>query len=133
MNRKELGIVGEKLAKNFLKKKGYRIHETNFRCREGEIDIIARENDCLVFVEVRTKASIDFGSPEESMTFAKREKLVTVALSYLKNHQNQSSEWRIDFIGIELNYNGKATRIEHVENAVENKAHRLTRKFTGLS
>ena len=133
MKRKELGIVGEKLAKNFLKKKGYRIYETNFRCREGEMDIIAGKNDCLVFVEVRTKASIDFGSPEESMTFAKREKLVTVALSYLNNHQNQPSTWRIDFIGVELDHNGKATRIEHIENAVENKAHRLARKFTGLS
>ncbi len=134
MNRKELGIIGEKLAKDFLKKRGYRIHKTNFSCRVGEIDIIARKNDCLVFVEVRTKASIDFGSPEESMTLAKREKIVAVALSYLNKYQNQSSKkWRIDFIGLELDHNGKATRIEHIENAVESKAHRLPRKFTGLS
>ena len=50
MNRKELGDIGEKLAKNFLKKKGYRIRETNFRCREGQIDIVAERKSCLVFV-----------------------------------------------------------------------------------
>ena len=54
MKRKELGNIGEKLARDFLKKKGYRIHETNFRCRAGEIDIIAQKKDCLAFIEVTT-------------------------------------------------------------------------------
>ena len=72
MKRKELGNIGEKLAKNFLKRKGYRIRETNFRCREGEIDIVAEQKDYLVFIEVRTKASFSFGKPEESITYAKK-------------------------------------------------------------
>lgn len=123
MNRKELGAIGEKLAKNFLKNKRYRIRETNFRCREGEIDIIAQKDDCLVFIEVRTKASINFGNPEESITPSKARKLITVALSYLNTHQNPLSTWRIDFVGIELDHNGKASRIEHIKNATENKAY----------
>jgi putative endonuclease len=55
VNRKALGALGEERAREFLKKRGYRIVETNFRCREGEIDIIARDGGYLVFVEVRTR------------------------------------------------------------------------------
>ena len=118
MKRKELGNTGEKLARDFLKKKGYKIRETNFRCREGEIDIIAQQKDCLVFVEVRTKTSTGFGSPEESVTFAKKEKLIASALTYLNNHKDLPESWRIDFIAVELDQKGKAKRIELIENAV---------------
>jgi len=118
MNRKDVGVLGEKLAKNFLKKKGYRIRETNFRCRHGEIDIIAEKKDCLMFIEVRTKTSTDFGSPEESVTFAKKEKLIASALAYRNVHQNLPLSWRIDFVAVELDQKGKATRIELIENAV---------------
>ena len=118
MKRKELGATGEKLARDFLKKKGYKIRETNFRCREGEIDIIAQKKDCLVFVEVRTKTSADFGSPEESVTFAKKERLIASALAYLNSHKDLPQSWRIDFVAVELDQNGKATRIELIENAL---------------
>ncbi len=118
MKRRELGAIGEKLAKDFLKKKGYRIIETNFRCREGEIDIIARKKDYLVFVEVRAKTSAVFGSPEESVTSAKKERLIASALVYLNSHQDLPSLWRIDFVAVELDQNGKATRIELIENAI---------------
>ena len=118
MNRKEVGAIGEKLARNFLKKKGYRIHETNFRCREGEIDIVAERKDYLVFIEVRTKTSSNFGNPEESVTYTKKEKVVASALAYLNSHQNLPPQWRIDFVAIELNQEGKATRIEIIENAI---------------
>ncbi|MGB8707923.1 MAG: YraN family protein [Dehalococcoidia bacterium] len=118
MKRKELGASGEKLARDFLKKKGYKIRGTNFRCREGEIDIVAEKKGCLVFVEVRTKASSGFGSPEESVTFAKKEKLIASALTYLNNHQNLPESWRIDFIAVEFDQKGKAKRIELIENAI---------------
>lgn len=118
MKRKELGDTGEKLARDFLKKKGYKIRETNFRCREGEIDIIAQKKDCLVFVEVRTKTTTDYGSPEESVTFAKKEKLIASALTYLSSHKNLPESWRIDFIAVELDNKGKAKRIELIENAI---------------
>jgi putative endonuclease len=118
MKRQELGAAGEKLARDFLKKKGYKILETNYRCREGEIDIVARKKDCLIFVEVRTKASAGFGSPEESITFAKKEKLIASALTYMSKHQGLPESWRIDFVAVELDKNGKAKRIELIENAI---------------
>ncbi len=118
MKRKELGATGEKLARDFLKKRGYKILATNYRCREGEIDIVARKKDCLVFVEVRTKSSSIFGSPEESVTLAKKEKLVSSALNYLSEHKDLPESWRIDFVAVELDQNGKAKRIELIENAI---------------
>ena len=118
MNRRTTGLLGEKLAKSYLQKKGYRILQTNFRCRQGEIDIVAEKKDYLVFIEVRTKTSANFGSPEESITFAKKEKLIASALNYRNTHQNSPSSWRIDFVAVELDQKGKAVRIELIENAV---------------
>ena len=118
MKRRDVGILGEKLARDFLKNKGYRIAETNYRCPEGEIDIIARHDDYLVFVEVRTKTSSAFGSPEESITPAKREKMKATAYHYQQTHHNLPPSWRIDVVVIELNQDGKLARIELIENAV---------------
>jgi len=119
MDRQEVGKLGEKAARKFLKKRGYRIREVGFRCPRGEIDIIAQQKDYLVFVEVRTKSNLDFGTPEESITQAKKKKLVALALTYTSTHQNLPSLWRIDVVAIELDDKGKPKRIEHIENAVE--------------
>ena len=118
MNRKTLGEFGERWARVYLEQNGYRIRETNFRCREGEIDIVAQHEDCLVFVEVRTKTGSRFGTPEESVTAAKQEKLVSVAMSYLQTHDNLPSEWRIDVVAIEVSPNGRVARTELIRNAV---------------
>ncbi len=118
MKRIETGALGEKIACAFLKKRGYRIIETNFRCREGEIDIVARQRDCLVFVEVRTKTSLDFGTPEESITAAKRRKMRVTARRYRQSHEKLPESWRIDFVAVEMNDRGKATRVEIFESAV---------------
>jgi len=118
MNRRDTGILGEKLAKDFLKKRGYRIWETNYRCPEGEIDIIAKHKDSLVFIEVRTKKSLEFGSPEESITPTKMERLKTVAYRYQQTHNNLPPLWRIDVVAVELNQRGELSRIELIENAV---------------
>jgi putative endonuclease len=118
MKRKESGATGEKLAKDFLKKRRYKIVATNYRCREGEIDIIARKKEYLVFIEVRTKTGDSFGSPEESVTFAKKEKLIASALHYMSEHPNLPESWRIDFVAVELDQKGKAKRIELIENAI---------------
>ena len=118
MKRKDTGILGEKLAKDFLKKRGYRIWETNYRCPEGEIDIIAKHRDYLVFIEVRTKKSLEFGSPEESITRAKKERMKATASHYRQTHNNLPLLWRIDVVVVELNRNGKLSRIELIENAV---------------
>jgi putative endonuclease len=119
MSRQEIGQLGEKLAQKFLKKRGYRIRETNFRCHEGEIDIVAQQRDYLVFVEVRTRSNLAFGSPEESITQSKKEKLIATALTYVSTHQKLPPLWRIDVVALEVNDKGKAKRIELIENAVE--------------
>ncbi|MFC1974546.1 YraN family protein [Chloroflexota bacterium] len=116
MKRRDTGILGEKLAKDFLKKRGYRIWETNYRCLEGEIDIIAKHKDSLVFIEVRTKRSQEFGSPEESITPGKMARLRAVAAHYQQTHLPQL--WRIDVVAVELDQKGKPSRIELIENAV---------------
>jgi len=118
MKRKDTGILGEKLARDFLKKRGYRIQETNYRCPEGEIDIIAKDKDSLAFIEVRTKRSLAFGSPEESITPAKMQKLRAVTAHYLQTQDKLPPAWHIDVLAIELNQKGKISRIELIENAV---------------
>jgi putative endonuclease len=119
MDRQQVGKLGEKEAQKFLKKRGFRIRETGFRCHHGEIDIVAQKKDCLVFVEVRTKSNLEFGTPEESITQAKKERLIASALTYTTTHEKLPPLWRIDVIAIELDDNGKTTRIEHIENAIE--------------
>ena len=118
LKRKEVGSRGEKLAVDFLKRRGYKIIQRNFRCREGEIDIIAQQGDCLVFVEVRTKKGSRFGTPEESVTLSKREKLISLANAYLQAFDNPPAWWRIDVVAVELAPDNKVSRLEHIENAV---------------
>ena len=118
MKRRDVGILGEKLARDFLEKRGYHIWQTNYRCPEGEIDIVAKHKDFLVFIEVRTKKSLAFGSPEESITPTKMERLRTVAAHYQQTHTDLPLSWRIDVVAVELDQTGKISRIELIENAV---------------
>ena len=78
-----LGKKGEKIATNFLKKLGYKIIETNFSCRQGEIDIIAKDNSELVFVEVKTRKSLEYGSPADAVNTIKKIHIYKVAEYYL--------------------------------------------------
>ena len=118
MNRRELGIHGEKIAQDFLEQNGYKIIETNYRCSEGEIDIIAQTGDILVFVEVRTKSSRKFGTPEESITPVKMKRLNAVAAHYGQHRENLPLSQRIDVLAIQMEKSGKLSRIELIENAV---------------
>ena len=118
MSRRDTGILGEKLAGDFLKKRGYRIIETNYRCRHGEIDIIARHKDFLVFIEVRSKKSLQFGTPEQSISEAKKRHLKATALHYQQTHEKLPPQWRIDVVALELDASGKLRRAEVIENAV---------------
>lgn len=119
MKRQTTGIIGEKLAADFLTRQGYQIIEKNFRCKEGEVDIIANDGPFLVFVEVRAKHNRNYGSPEESVTARKKEHLKNVAARYLATHDNLPLEWRIDFVAVELDGRGKPLRLEVIKNAVE--------------
>src|SRR5512136_1170218 len=118
VNRKALGELGERWAREYLEQHGYRIRETNYRCREGEVDIVAEHGGCLVFVEVRTKTGSAFGTPEESITPVKQERLAAVAMSYLQTHDGLPLEWRIDVVAIEVGPKGRVVRTELIQNAV---------------
>ncbi len=119
LSRKDVGRLGETLAAAHLKNKGYSIIETNYRCPSGEIDIIAQKDGCLIFTEVRTKTGGGFGTPEESVTETKKKHLIKTAYTYLGKKDKLQSDWRIDFIAVELDKNNKPSRIEHYKNAVE--------------
>jgi putative endonuclease len=118
MKKRDTGKMGEKLACEFLGHNGYDIVERNYRCPEGEIDIIARQQDTLVFIEVRTKTSRRFGGPEESITPVKAARLRTLAAHYGQSHEGLPEARRIDVVAVEMTGNGRASRIEIIENAV---------------
>lgn len=123
--RHQLGRLGERIALRHLKGLGYAIRETNYRSLWGEIDIVAQQEDCLVFVEVRCKTCLDgrragqaFGSPEESLTRAKGARLVDTAETYIQTHSGLPDQWRIDLVAVELTPAGRVRRVEVTENAV---------------
>ncbi len=98
--RKESGQEGEALAAQFLKKQGYQIIEQNFRCRYGEIDLIAWDQGTLVFIEVKMRASSAFGGPEGAVNLRKQEKISRVALAYLDKKNPPWPLCRFDVVGI---------------------------------
>ena len=118
--RRELGAFGERVAAAHLEAKGYRIRARNFRCREGEIDIVAEDGDCLVFVEVRTRRGDAFGTPAESVTVAKERRLLTVARAYLQEHPDVPANQRIDVVGVELS-RGRLLAVHHIEGAIADR------------
>jgi putative endonuclease len=118
--RRDLGAFGERVAAAHLEAKGYRIRARNFRCREGEIDIVAEDGDCLVFVEVRTRRGDAFGTPAESVTAAKERRLLTVAKAYLQEHPDVPANQRIDVVGVELS-RGRLLAVQHIEGAIADR------------
>ena len=118
MDSREIGALGEKIAAEYLTGLGYVIRERNFRSREGEIDIIAEKDDFLVFVEVRTRRSLSFGTPEESVTAKKKERLIALTQVYMEDREDLPSSWRIDVVALELGPKGQISRLELIENAI---------------
>lgn len=111
---------GEELAVEFLRKKGYKIIDRNFRRGYGEIDIVAIENlgkeKTLIFVEVKTRSSTKFGSPLEAIPFWKIKSLVRTAQFYKLIHSNLPDSLRIDAVAVTLSKNNSVENIEHVKN-----------------
>ena len=118
--RKAQGDAAEERACRHLERSGFTIVERNFRTRGGEIDIIARKGDLLVFVEVRSREVPDFGTPEESVTPAKRRRIVAAARHYLSKVPPSSwREARFDVIAIEGS--GDAAVLRHYPAAFDAK------------
>lgn len=111
-----LGAHGEELAAHFLHGAGLQIVERNWRCRYGELDIIATEGETTAFVEVKTRSGVGFGIPAESVTFTKRQRIRRLALLWLAEQSGPWHHVRFDVVSILLPPGGQA-QIDHVRAA----------------
>lgn len=114
----DVGRQGEDLAVDFLRRLRYRILERNFRCRCGEVDIVARLGATVVFVEVKTRRSDLYGSPAQSVTPFKQRQIARAAQTWLAANRLTDSAARFDVISIRLRDGGEAD-IEHIADAFE--------------
>lgn len=117
--RGRLGQWGEEHARRYLEGKGYSVLAINYRSRWGEVDIVARLGEELVFVEVKTRRGSAFGTTEEAVTHTKSQRLIATAQRYLEQEGLEQSDWRIDLIGVQLDQSGKLLAVNHLESAVE--------------
>jgi putative endonuclease len=100
--RKRLGAAGEDLAAAYLKNQGYKILERNYTCPLGEIDLIARQGQTLVIIEVKTRSNWRFGQPQEAVHASKQAKLRRLAEYYLKQQRREDASVRFDVVAITL-------------------------------
>lgn len=112
------GKRGEDLALRYLKKQGYRIIERNFKTRQGEIDIIACDNDCISFVEVRSRSADNLGLPEDSIDRRKQKQIAKVALAYIKRRRLEDRNCKFDVICVE-DANSVSPKVRLIKNAFE--------------
>ena len=118
--RQAIGQLGENKAKNYLKRRGYQILESNYRTKAGDIDLIAKDQECLVFVEVKTRTSDQYGSPAEAVSFYKQQHMINSAKYYLARHGGDC-ECRFDVIEVYLS-SGKwiqFAKINHLKNVLQ--------------
>ncbi|NLC77384.1 MAG: YraN family protein [Clostridia bacterium] len=117
MDKRQItGKEGEELAVKYLEEQGYKILARNYRCPLGEIDIIACDNEDLVFIEVKTRTSLKFGLPVESITKSKQFRIRKIALRYLAETRPVYNKYRFDVVSIILK-NGKVDQFDIIHNA----------------
>jgi putative endonuclease len=116
----QLGSRGEEMAWRYLERQGFGLLARNWRSRRGELDLVVRQGETIVFVEVRARRSRRFGGPEEALTRAKRRSLQRAAWVYLEANHCLEADWRIDVIAIDFAVRG--VRLEHYPNALEAEA-----------
>ena len=112
-DRRIFGDEGEQLAADFLRAKGYQIHESQYRTRFGEIDLICLDGDEIVFVEVKARHSAEYGFPEEAITPQKVRHITRTAEHFLSEHHVDDRPWRVDVVAIE--YDREPPRITHID------------------
>lgn len=118
-NNKSIGNKGEALACAYLIKRGYRILARNYLIRGGEIDIVAIDQEFLVFIEVKTRYSHEYGLPIEAMTPGKIKALLKTAMFYLQSRGWSNKAYRIDFVGVDFTNSSEDPEIELVKNIVD--------------
>lgn len=112
------GKSGEEIAKKFLIEIGYKITHSNFRTPFGEIDIIAKDGNVIVFVEVKTRSSSNYGSPLFSITDYKKRNIIKNATYFLYRYRLLDRDSRIDVIAINTDCNGNFEKLEHIKSAI---------------
>ncbi len=120
---RRLGQWGERQARLHLEANGYEIVAANYRCRAGELDIVAAQGEEIVFVEVKTRRGVAFGRGSESISPVRAERLAAVAEEFLQANSPggyaSSTQWRIDLVCVNLDSNGKLISVDHIKHAVE--------------
>lgn len=117
MDKRKIGAIGEALAAEYLRGKGYRIIEKNFTCRYGEADLIAQDEDCLVFAEVKMRKNARFAEAREFVDRRKQERIISTAKFYLMKHDCDLPV-RFDVIEVYSSPgDGEKPLFEHIENA----------------
>ena len=115
-----VGMRGEDAAARFLRRKGYAVTGKNVKTFVGEIDIVAKRDSLIIFVEVKTRKTVSLGPPYISVTKKKKQKLIQCALCYMKMKDMQDAPWSIDVVSVELDGpGGRVKKIEHFEDAIE--------------
>ena len=117
MNRRELGAIGEEAAVRLLLRSGYKILHRNFRCPLGELDLVAEDRGTLVFIEVKTRTSADFGMPLEAVSPTKQRRLVRLATYYLKGRRMLDRPCRFDAVSVVVSPAGRLQSTELIKNA----------------
>ncbi len=119
MNKREIGKLGENIARKYLLNKKYAILNNNYHSRFGEIDIIARNKEnILVFFEVKTRTSNKYGTGYEAVDYYKQQKLIKTAYIYLSKHKIWNNNFRIDVLSIDLDFRQRMSKVTHFKNAV---------------
>lgn len=113
LNKRKFGIIGEKIAQGYLKKEGYEIITTNFYTRSGEIDIIAKKDRYIVFIEVKTRTNSKFGTPAMAVNYTKRLHMRRASGIFLKENNYQEYSIRFDVVEVFI-INGKC-KINHIK------------------
>ncbi|MGO8764803.1 MAG: YraN family protein [Limisphaerales bacterium] len=114
----ERGVLGEQAAKKFLRKQGLKFLTANFRSSRGEMDLIMRDGDCLVFAEVKTRSSEEWTRPAAAVNAERRRRLSRCALDYLRLLKNPPVKIRFDIVEVLL-AEGKVREIRHLPNTFE--------------
>lgn len=113
---KSKGQTGENIALGYLVKKGYTILYHNYHCHWGEIDIIAKKNSTICFIEVKTRTSLNFGKPYEAVNYAKVKKLMRPIQYFLLQKNYKEYKLSLDVISIIVNFDGTVNKLKHFEN-----------------
>ncbi len=117
VGRRQMGQRGEELAASYLEKMGCRVVQRNYRCPQGELDLVVEDGEDLVFVEVRTKRQPCLFQPEETITRSKALRLVKLGERYLAATGQEQRPWRVDVVAVELGNRGEPVRIERFKDA----------------